>query len=163
MPGEKEVAGEGEGQPGDITALRDSLLAGVREGAGPAAEAEARALLDYVLTITSVDGPPDRATYIDQVVSRSIPFIEQAEDSAARHLRLLGVTHVLLNLLKPQIESSDDELLSSEFEDLRDKLVNLDRVNGFNPSVDNDLELIYRGLVELSSALCLTSCPPLWP
>jgi hypothetical protein len=155
--GERDRAGRG----GRAEELKESLLSGIGAQAGTAAEAEARSLLDQVLGQACEACPDDTEAFIDQLVVRSLPFVRGTHDMEVRHRRLMGVSHVLVNILRPIAEENEDELISSRFEVLRDRLFNLERVDGKSSAVDHRLVSIYEGLVELTSVLCMTSCKPI--
>jgi hypothetical protein len=144
--------------PSTVVELRESLLEDLVEQAGIEAAAQARGLLDYIQAIIPPEQSSDTSIFKDQVVSRSIPFVQQAEDGMEKHLCLLGVSHLLLNLLRGPVEESEDDYITSRFEDLADHLSGIERVDQTNEQLDNRLFDIYRGLVELASALGLTSC-----
>ncbi len=147
--------------PGTIDKLRASVLEGIREQAGEGADAQARALLDYVQAVMSPDQATDLAIFKDQLVSRSIPFVQQSLNLPEKHLRLLGVSHLLANMLRPAVETTEDEYITTRFEELAERLSCLERVEVANPSLDNRLMSIYGGFVELASALGLTACDAL--
>jgi hypothetical protein len=144
-----------------IGKLRESLLRDVAEKAGGVAEAKAIALLDYVQAIMSPEQASDIMIFQDQLVSRSVPYIQKSPDGSEKHFRLLGVSHLLANLLRPAVESNEDDYITTRYEELTDRLACLERVEETNPSLDNRLLVIYQGLVELASALGLTACDAL--
>jgi hypothetical protein len=144
--------------PGTINRLRQSFLEGIREQAGEGAAAQAQALVDYVQAVMSPEQASDVAIFKDQLVSRSVPFVQQSVDVKEKHLRLMGISHLLANLLRPAVETTEDEYITSRFEELTERLSCLERVDMTNPSLDNRLTTVYRGLVELASALGLSTC-----
>jgi len=147
--------------PKSVVELRESLLEGIVDQAGIEAASQARALLDYVQATIPPEQAEDMAVVQDQLVSRSVPFIQRTGDRSERHLRLLGVSHLLVSLIRPAVVRTEDEYITSRFEDLSDRLMSLEKVEEANPQVDHRLTAIYQGLVELASALGLSSCDAL--
>ncbi len=143
------------GVPVTIERLRECVLEGIREQAGEGAEARARALLDYVQAIMSPEQASDVTIFEGQLVSRSVPFIQQSADGAEKHLRLMGISHLLANMLRSHVEITEDEYITTRYEELTERLSCLERVDVTNQSLDNRLTAVYRGFVELAGTLGL--------
>ena len=58
----------------------------------------------------------------------------------------MGVSHLLANLLRPSVEITEDEYITTRFEELTERLSCLERVDVTNPSLDNRLTAVYQGL-----------------
>ena len=143
--------------PATIERLRESMLEGIREQAGEGADAQARALFDYVQAIMSPEQASDVMIFKGQLVSRSVPFIQQSAGVSEKHLRLMGISHLLANMLRPSVEMTEDEYITTRFEELTERLACLERVDVTNPSLDNRLTAVYRGFVELAGTLGLAA------
>jgi len=139
-----------------IAELSNSMLKGMDQGPASHAMREARSLLDYAEEIIAPDLPEAEDLYARLAISRTIPFIAEAAYPAQKHLRLMASAHILTNILRSEIESTDEEYATAQFEELESDLANLEGVDITNPSIDNRLLAIFEGLMELASAFGLT-------
>ncbi len=150
----REVAGD------IISLLMQELMEGIPEKAGGGAEREAWDLLHQVrgdLTPEEVDDP---RAFVTDLIEASEDFVHQEGDENERHDRLLAANNILVNILRPSFGGGDGEDLEMRFEELRDCLFNIERINGRNPSAETRLHAIHEGLVELSQTLGIAPIAP---
>jgi hypothetical protein len=142
--------------PEEVAGLLDQLMRDIAETAGEWAATRARLLLDQVVSI----GPPevlrDPAALRSHLVLQAVAFVRSASGEADAHARLVAADHLLVSMLRPVVEGTDDEYITDEYEELRDGLDDLERLDVSNPSLNNRLSSILEELVELSMALGIT-------
>ena len=141
-----------------VAELKIHALGAVGKETDPEVLKEARELLDYSDDLTPRDRPQRDLLFIDTLLMKSVPFIQGSKDPVQKHRRLLGVAHLLVFFLKDEVAATEDELVTSRFEDLEDRLTSLEEIEMANPSIDQRLSKIYEGLMELAVALGMTSC-----
>lgn len=133
--------------------MLDQLMSDIAERAGEWAALRARLLLDHMVSVS----PPEvlldpnslRAHLVEQVLS----FVQSSGGEPELHIRLVAACHLLVNMLRPVVEEADDEYITTEYEELRDGLDDLERLDVSNPSMNTRLRSILEELVRLSEAL----------
>lgn len=148
-----------EGAGDTISALMQQLLDGIPQQAGGGAERQAWALLHHVRETLAPHESDDPAAFRANLVTMSSDFVRSNVDEQERHDRLLATDHLLVNMLAPFIGDAEDDMVL-RFEELREGLFNIERINGRNPSVETRLRSIYGGLVEVSQALGYIAIAP---
>lgn len=143
-----------------ISVLMQQLMVGIPELAGGGAERQAWALLHQVRAALSPEGSDDPRTFVANLIRMSGAFVHIEGDESERHDRLLATDHLLVNALKPFFEGAEDDILEMRFEELRDCLLNIERINGRNPSVETRLKAIHEGLVDLSQTMGYAAVAP---
>lgn len=138
---------------GTISALMQQLMVGIPELAGGGAERQAWDLLHQVRGAMPPEGSDDPRTFVVNLIVMSTGFVHLDGDESERHDRLLAADHLLVNALRTAFEGGDDDVLEMRFEELRDCLLNIERINGRNPSVETRLKAIHEGLVDLSQTM----------
>ncbi len=137
--------------------LRLIIIAEIGRRAGPEAVREAKALLDRAEATPSGQSGKESISYVDNLLSLTAPFIREAPSEHIMHCRMLAASHLLARLISQEIESQEDEFISSRLEDLQERLHSLERIELTNPSVEAGLARIYEGLMELANTLGLTT------
>jgi hypothetical protein len=140
-----------------VTELIDRLMSGIAERAGKWSAGRARLLLDHVVASSPPEGLMDPDQFRTHLTEESIAFVEYAGDRREAHVRLVAACHLLVNMLQPAVEANDDEYITTEYEELREGLDDLERLDTSNPSLDNRLRSIFDELIELSMALGIVS------
>jgi hypothetical protein len=143
-----------------ISVLMQQLMVGIPELAGGGAERQAWALLHQVRAALPPEGSGDPRTFVANLTDMSAGFVHMEGDESERYDRLLAADHLLVNALKPSFEGIEDDVLEMRFEELRDCLLNIERINGRNPSGETRLKAIYEGLVDLSQTLGYAAIAP---
>jgi hypothetical protein len=138
---------------GEVAKLTDRLMSGIAERAGEWAAVRARLLLDHVIATVPREGLSDPSVFRKHLVEQAALFIQCSGGDPEVHFRYVGVNHLLVNMLQPLVEGTDDEYVTTEFEELRDGLDDLERIDVSNPSLNARLSSIFDELVELSMTL----------
>jgi hypothetical protein len=136
-----------------VAELIDQLMNGITESAGEWASVRARLLLDHVVTTSSIESLRDPELFRTHLVEQAMSFVECSGGDTEAHYRLVAACHLLVNMLRPVVEGTDDEYITTEYEELRDGLDDLERLDVSNPSMNNRLSSIFEELIELSKAL----------
>jgi hypothetical protein len=143
-----------------ISVLMQQLMVGIPELAGGGAERQAWALLHQVRGALPPEGSDDPRMFVANLIGLSAGFVHMDGDEGERHDRLLAVDHLLVNALTPSFEGGEDDVLVMRFEELRDCLLNIERINGRNPSVETRLKAIFERLVDLSQTMGYAAIAP---
>lgn len=150
MPGDYDAPTVEAGDP--ISDIMQRLMEGISSQGGTGVERLAWTLLHHARESMPPGTTGDAKAFLVHLVDLSSEFVRTDVDENERHERLAAVDHLLVNMLSPSFEESDDDLVL-RFEELRDGLFNIERINARNPSVETRLRSIYGGLIELSHAL----------
>ncbi|MBI0584102.1 MAG: hypothetical protein ISF22_07730 [Methanomassiliicoccus sp.] len=145
----------GHPSPGPISVLRERLTCGLEEQAGDDALDRANMLLEQVHRFLPPERRDDADLFRERLVRSSVAFVREGEGAVEKHLRATGASHLLVNMLCPPVEETDDQYLTERFEELRDGLYDLERIDVSNPSLDARLLSIFEGLLELAGALAI--------
>lgn len=157
MSSDEAAAMDEAGDP--ISGIMQRLMEGIPSQGGVGAERLAWTLLHQVRETLPPGPPGNTKVFMVHLVDISSDFVRTDVDESERHERLVAVDHLLVNMLSPAFEESDDDLVL-RFEELRDGLFNIERINGRNPSAETRLRSIYGGLIELSHALGYVTVAP---
>ncbi|MDW5563641.1 MAG: hypothetical protein SA339_10480 [Methanomassiliicoccus sp.] len=136
-----------------VVKLKDRMMFGIADRAGENAAARARLLLDHVIDSLPEEALGDEAAFMALLVDRARTFVLSSGGEPEGHFRLVGANHLLVNMLQPVVEGTDDEYITTEYEELSDGLDDLERIDISNPSLNNRLSSIFDELIELSKAL----------
>ncbi|GEM_PF-4890538 len=140
-----------------VAELIDRLMSGIAERAGEWSAGRARLLLDHVIASSPPEVLRDPAQFRTHLVEEAMKFVTYSGDGREAHVRLVAACHLLVNMLQPVVEDNDDEYITTDYEELRDGLDDLERLDISNPSLDNRLRSIFDELIELSMALGIVS------
>ena len=142
--------------PEEVARMLDGLMGGIAENAGEQAAVRARLLLDRAAANGSDEELGDPALFRPLLLKQAKTFIESSGGGPETHLRLVAACHLLVNMLRPLVEGTDDEYITTEYEDLSEGLDDLERLDISNLSLDNRLRTIFEEIIELSVALSIT-------
>jgi len=142
-----------------VSELMGQLMNGIRERAGEEAAVRAQLLLDYVDASIPQEGLTDPELFRGYLVEQAKVFVQCSGGDPEARLRMMGASHVLVNMLQLLLEGSDDEYIAADFEELRDGLNDLERIDLSNPSLNARLSSIFDGLIELCTALGIVTPP----
>lgn len=140
-----------------VAELINRLMSGIAERAGEWSAGRARLLLDQVITSSSPEGLRDQDQFRTHLAEEAMVFVAYSGDRREVHVRLVAACHLLVNMLQPVVDDTDDEYITTDYEELRDGLDDLERLDISNPSLDNRLRSIFDELIELSMALGIVS------
>ncbi len=140
-----------------VAELTEKLMHSIAENAGEQAAVRARLLLDHVIASVPVEGKIDPAVLRGHLVEQAMLFVQCSGDDFEAHHRLVGTDHLLVNMLRPLVEGTDDEYITTEYEELRDGLDDLERIELSNPSLNARLSSIFDELIEICMALGIVS------
>lgn len=148
------LGASGDVRPSEETVrMMDGLMEGIAENAGEQAAVRARLLLDRAAARGPEEALRDPAKFRSLLLEQAKAFIESSGGELENHFRLIAACHLLVNMLRPLVEDTDDEYITTEYEELSEGLNDLERLETFNLSLYNRLRTIFEGTLELSVAL----------